>query len=228
MRWLAALVVLPVFVAGCASLTIHDVTLSSVTAVDAHDQVELARRGDALLVARMAGNLALENDASLAKNDTPGRVPPHYVLLKVEFTSHADLSKVNYGDNLGNEIFFCNRPKAHTLVGTPYVYSNGAVMPSPTNAEPIKLPASNGTTILSYHVFVRAADDESDRPSSPPLESFNLREKAEDICFKLVGGAYRKLGYESNTVTIPATLIQAALQNAPGDVPLLPLRRSPQ
>jgi hypothetical protein len=166
------------------------------------------------ILARMTGDPALLKDQELTKIGSPTEKTAerhHELFLEAKFTSHVDLTKVNYGDNLGNEVFFCHRPDAHTLLPWPYVYSNGHEVPSGDNAEPTRLSDGKEGLLFSYYVFFRVSRDENGRPSKPPLESFDLRKNPEDVCFRLVGGAYRAFGYTSNTVEISKETILTAL-----------------
>ena len=220
LRLALTMTIVPLICAGCASVSIDDLSLSSVQAVDAYDQAEFGQPGDMRrILARMAGNPAIENDPNPTLQAPPGSVSSkrtHDLLLKAEFTSHVDLSKVDYGDSLGNEVFFCHRPHIHTLIDVPYVYSNGQVVPSANMAPPSQTPVgADEKPLFIYYVYFRVARDDSLTPSKSPLESFDLRRVSEDICFKVVGGAYRALGYASNVVTIPKTTITKALADAP-------------
>jgi hypothetical protein len=203
----------PLFCGGCASVSINDLALSAVHVVDGHDQAELARPGDMRpILARMAGDPSLLSDPRLEKESLAAPTErPHQLLIRVEFSSLVDFSKINYGDNLGTEIFFCDRPDAHTLIGMPYVYSNGQIVPS---EEVSQTSSTAGDSLSKYYVFFRVF--ERFHPSNPPLESFDLRTHPEDVCFKLVGGAYRALGYSSNTIRVPSATITAALGDFPG------------
>jgi len=173
------------------------------------------------ILARMTGDPTLLKDQGLAKIEPPTEKAAerhHELFLEAKFTSHIDLTKINYGDNLGNEIFFCHRPDANTLLPTPYVYSNGHEVPSGDNAEPTRLSDDKGRPLFSYYIFFRVSRDENGRLSKPPFASFDLRKNPEDVCFRLVGGAYRAFGYRSNTVVVPREMIAAALSNLPPEI----------
>jgi hypothetical protein len=202
---------------GCASVSINDLRLSSVQVVNRDQQSEFPAAGDIRpMLSRMAGDPNLLTDPRLAKIARPVAAGTDGELLfKVEFTTRVDLSKVDYGDNLNNDIFFCHRPDIHVLLRLPYVYSNGHGVPSGFGDKPSQTTDDAGNSTFTYYIFFRVARDDRGTPSKPPLESFDLRQSPEDVCFRLVGGAYRALGYSSNIVVIPKEMIRAALRNFP-------------
>jgi hypothetical protein len=211
---ITATVVACAIVSGCASVSINDVSLTSVRLVDAADQAELPPPGDMrLIITRLAGDPALLQDLRVQAPTAPLH-REHEWLIRVDFTTRSDLSTVNYRDNLGNDIFFCDRPEAHTLLAIPYIYSNGEIVPSGNNTPP-EMMGSGAARVFAYHIFFRVSRDESVPPSKPPLESFDLRQKPEDVCFRIVGGEYRAFGYRSNTVVVPKNLIVGAVEGVP-------------
>ena len=92
-----------------------------------------------------------------------------------------------------------DRPRAHTLIGLPYVYSNGREVPSGDGVLPSRAPNGVGPEPqFLYYVFFRVFRDERKTISKPPLVSFDLRREAEDVCFEIVGGMPRAFGYSSS------------------------------
>lgn len=204
---------------SCVSVSINDVSLTSVRLVDAAKQAELPPPGDLrLIVARLAGDPAvLQGPQIQAPAASPHR--EHEWLVRVDFTTRSDLSTVSYRDNLGNDIFFCDRPDVHTLLAFPYIYSSGGIVPSGNGTSP-EMTGSGTARVFSYHIFFRVSRDDSHMPSKPPLESFDLRQNPEDVCFRIVGGEYRALGYRSNTVVVPKKLIAEIVR----DIPSVPIK----
>jgi hypothetical protein len=199
-------------VSSCASVSIDDVSLMSVRLVDAAEQAELPPPGDMrLIVARLAGDPAVLADPRIQAPAAPPH-REHEWLVRVDFTTRTDLSTVNYRDNLANDIFFCDRPDAHTLLPFPYIYSNGTIVPSGKGTTP-EVTGADAARLFSYHVFFRVSRDDSHTLSKPPLESFDLRRRPEDVCFRIVGGEYRALGYRSNTAIVPKETIANALKD---------------
>lgn len=201
---------------SCASVSIEDVTLSSVRAVDYHDETELPVPGDLRpYIADMAANPAIlrapPSSAGLPPLKTAER--PHRALLKVEFTSRIDLSKVDFADNLSTKTFFCRRSDANVLLGGVHIYSNHHVVPSGYN-EPIETSNTATGALYTYYTFISVARNEPGG-GKPVYESFDLRRNPEDVCFRLVGGEYRAFGYRSNIVSIPKALIARALDQGP-------------
>jgi hypothetical protein len=194
---------------ACASETFHDVTLLSVRAVDAHDQTELPLPGDPRpYVALMMGNPAVLRLSPPPDLKTAER--PHRPLLKVEFTSRSDLSKLDFADNLSTESFFCRRPDAKVLLGGVWNYSEGHLVPSGYE-ETIQSSSTVAGRLYTYYTFFSVARNGPLPSDRPAYEAFDLRRKTEDVCFRLVGGRYRAFGYYSNTVTIPKAVIARAL-----------------
>jgi hypothetical protein len=215
-------VVLALLCAGCASVSIHDLAFSSVQVVDHHDQPELPIPGDMRwILARMTGNaalLAVPEAAELAmigSGDAKSVERPHELLVKARFTSDVDLSKIDFRDNLDARIFFCHRPDAYTLLDLPRVYSHGYAVVPGIYVEPVREAEEKAGRRFVYYIFFRVSRDERGRHSKPPVESFDLRQNPEDVCFKLVGGAHRAFGYSSNVVLVPKDSIAAALRDHP-------------
>jgi hypothetical protein len=202
---------------ACASETIHDVTFSSVRAVDYHDQTELPLPGDLRpYIASMAGNPAIlrapPTASGLPALETAER--PHIAILKVEFTSGRDLSKIKFADGLSTESFFCRRPDTKVLLGGVRIYSDGQVVPSGYE-EAVQRSSTPTGPLHTYYTFLWVARSGGHPGDRPVYEAFDLRRDPEDVCFRLVGGEYRAFGYYSNTVTIPKALIARALNQHP-------------
>lgn len=210
--------ILASLVMGCTSESIHDLALKSVTVVDSHDQAELNYDSMRMILARMAGDPTVVRDPRLANLD-PRRERVHEWLVKAEFTSGTDLSRARYSDNLGSEIFFCHRPDAHTLLPTPYVYSNGSIVPSGKDMHLPRDTEPNVRPLFTYYVYFRVARNDAETASKPPLESFDLRKNPEDVCLRMVGGEYRGLGYYSNTIVVPRDMVAEVLKNLPATSP---------
>jgi hypothetical protein len=190
--------------AGCASVSIDDLQLSSISVVDRRSQLEIPAPGDIRLdLARMTGDPNLGPQIGTSSVNVP-----HELLIKAEFTSRVDFSKIDYRDNLDSQFFFCERPDAHVRIGLPYVYWNRSVVPATSTVQ--RQRANTAELPLVYYVFFRVAVQET-KPSKPPVESFDLRQNVQDVCFRLVGGQYRALGYTSNTVTVPKAAISKTL-----------------
>jgi len=171
-------------------------------AVDYKEQPELPRPGSPESFAGIAGG------ASLAYN--PPEEKPHELLLLAKVTSATDFSRFSDVSTLGLESNFCERPNANVLLSLPYIFSQGHDIrlspPAPIATDDDGKSGPLFTYDLYFHVSLRATS-----PSQPQEESFDLRTQPEDICFKIVRGAYRALGYSSNVVTIPKESITAAL-----------------
>ncbi len=131
---------------------------------------------------------------------------PHELLLKTEFTSKYDFSQIAYGDNLGDKVFFCQRPDAHVRLAFSSVYADGHEVPSGDRSV-----SKADSAPSTYYVFLRIALEERG-PSKPPFESFDLRRQPEDVCLVLEWGRYRKIGYTTNVVVVAANAIESALR----------------
>ena len=178
-------------VGGCAYAKIDDLAFASLELVGRHDPLELKQ-----MDARFSDVMKFD--------------PPNELLLKTKFTSTVDLSTVDEAVTLGNKVFFCDRPKAHLRLALRSVFwqmSEVSWMPTGTTIRPA---GAEPTTPITYHVFIRAALDEHG-PGNPRLESFDLWRHPEDVCFRVEGGAYRALGYRSNTVVVSKEEIAAVL-----------------
>src|SRR5262245_44525217 len=89
-------VVIAAGTSGCTSVTIQDLQLASLQLVERKDQAELAH-GGAEIISQMAGDPNL-----MRRDDLRTILPeaPNERLLKTQFTSEHDLSKIDFADNL--------------------------------------------------------------------------------------------------------------------------------
>jgi hypothetical protein len=193
-------------------VAIDDLALKSVSVVDRYDQTELPPPGDLRdLIARMAGDPSLET--SLPAPSPTDMVRLHELLLKVEFTSAVDLTQIPYSDNVAPEFFLCDRPRANLRLRLPGVYQDGVVIRGSTSGDTHVVRANSSGQRNGYYIYMRLALKEV-QPGNPPFESFDLANHPESVCFRLLGGRYRKLGYRSNVVAISPTLIFQSLQDS--------------
>jgi hypothetical protein len=131
----------------------------------------------------------------------PGSAPPNELLLKIDFTSMVDFFMPNPKDTPYKEIYFCDHPKALVLLSNAIISRNTPAIRSPS-PETVRAKGDHPKTPITYSIFVAVAWD-----SREPFESFDLWQHPEDICFRLVGGAYRP----SDIVVVTKEAIAAAL-----------------
>ncbi len=201
----ATLLLTALALGGCASVATEDLVFKSLQVVERRERPEIRRVGDlGSVLARMTGDLSVIRAPEVHKLG-PGIDAASELLLKVEFTSRFNFSGIAYGDDLGNKVFFCQRPDAHVRLALPYVYADGHEVPSGDRE------GRDGSSGTAYYIFLRVALDERE-PGKPPFQSFDLRRTSEDVCFRLEWGRYRKLGYTTNVVVIPSEAIASALR----------------
>src|SRR5215469_3215786 len=187
---------------GCISYTPSDLALKSVQAVDLHDQAEVDGPGTSPLKGMVDNNTLLR-----AGEPLHGGEKRHQLALKVEFTSALDIAKY-VTDNeypLGNDAFFCDHVDYDAMISFVRVYSGGYLLGEFERDPFLRYPSA----LKTYYIFVEVGQEASPL-SRPPREAFDLRQKPRDVCFVLRGGN-GPFGYKSNTVTIPAAAIAAAL-----------------
>jgi len=173
---------------GCVTTKVDDLTLASIETVDLQNQPELP--------------------ASFG--------PPHATLLKVSFRTTSDLARIDDVFTLSDEIFFCDRPDVHVRLGSPFVYQQGIKVPASAETLRVRNATAASSVPITYYTFLRASFDENPE-GKPPFESFDLKRLPKDVCFRLVGGAYRAFGWRSNTIVIPKHTIALMLQHVGRD-----------
>jgi hypothetical protein len=139
----------------------------------------------------------------------------HRPLLKVEFSSYANLFKFVNNYPVGNDSFFCDRPRDPTRISFPSVYFQGIHIwwPDDRRSEEQLAPGP-----VTYYVFLDVAKPE--RPKDiPPQKAYDLRQRPENVCFYLSGGNISGRGYRSNLVMVPKEAIAAALRVGPFGAP---------
>lgn len=157
----------------------------------------------------------LDQSEMRAPERANGGQKTHRPLLKVEFSSHANLFKLANDYPVGNYSFFCDRPRDPTRVSFPGVYFQGIHIwwPDDRRSEDELAPGP-----VTYYVFLDVAKPE--RPNDiPPQKAFDLRQRPENVCFYLSGGNISGRGYRSNLVMVPKEAIAAALRVGPFGAP---------
>jgi hypothetical protein len=191
---------------GCISYTPSDLALTSVEAVDLHDQAEVPGPG----VSPLRG-MVDNNTLTLLGEELTGGEKPHRLVLKVEFTSALDIAKYVTENEypLGAYAAFCDHFDYALNISFVWVYSRGYLL-GRFERDPFLHDAS---ALKTYYIFVKVEDKARPR-DIPPREAFDLRQTPKNVCLVLRGGN-GPFGYKSNTVTIPTATIAAALREIP-------------
>jgi len=196
---------------GCISTNVPgDLVLVSVQAVDWRDQDEMPGPGASPLV-----GMVNSRTLALMGQSVTGGPKPSRPLLKVEFTSATNLSKfaIENSYNLANRAYFCDHPVKDVTLSFPYIFWRGTRL-GQQEGDPIERQVQAARASITYYIFIDVAREP--RPGDrPPQEGFDLRQKAEDVCFAVGGGNESGRGYSSNTVVIPKDVIATALRKAP-------------
>lgn len=177
------------FLGGCTTHTPNDITLSSVEAVDLYDKREL---GDDLNSGRS-----------------------HRLLLQVEFTTTTNLMRLaqDKGLSVTSSAYFCDKPEERVILSYVLIFTNGVQVDAPS-LSPVQSNRNITDPPSAYYFFTNVQNDGSisTHPTEPEVfHAFDLRHQPLDICFNIRGATGKLSGYESNTVTIPAETIEAAL-----------------
>ncbi len=182
--------------AGCVSPA-PDIKLGAVTVVNADSQGDLAHALEARKFS--IGGIGF----------VPDRAMPTGPLLLTHFTSQTDLARLPYNASLQVDSFFCDRPQAHVMLG-----AGDAILSAGRDVADGPAPdaAANPAGPFDYAIFFHVARQTNPR-LIPPDVGFDFRAAPEDICFALVGGPNRDLGYRSNELRIAADTISAAIRN---------------
>jgi hypothetical protein len=133
---------------------------------------------------------------------------PSALLLKVSFSTTTDLTQIDDAVTLGDEAFFCDKPDIHARLASPNIFWNGIKIPTWPDTPKIRPNTSHDP--ITYYTFLRVTLDEPDT-GKPLFSSFDLARDPQNICLRLVGGAYRAFGWRSNTIVIPKDTISSVL-----------------
>jgi hypothetical protein len=188
--------------------------LISLTVVDYYDQAELPVPGSSASLSGIMGGQVLARGTPHEK--------PHELLLLARISSSKDFSRVPFSNTLGIKSYICQRENARIFLTLPYIFMAGRDIrlgPVPN------VTGNNGvSTPFVYSIYFRVAR-KGNGTAVPPEDSFDLQQQPTDLCFTLVGGDYRALGYRSDTLRVPKEMIAAALHdyqighaNNPSDV----------
>ena len=230
MKQAFVLLALHAFLGGCMVYYPTDVKLVAVTAVDFKERAELGWReenpyNDLLrkLYFERKGGIIRRGDVepffSSPQAEKLESVKPSRPMLKVEFGSKENLSEYVHenGYTLGFQGYFCGYYNKLTI---PVAVKLG----SSVYWGPFDLYRSMNYLIeqevgepIIYHALI-----EVDLPPNSfglmygPQDNFDFRVEARDVCFVLLGGAApAPIGFKSNEVMIPKTVIAEALKDLP-------------
>jgi hypothetical protein len=192
-------------VSGFAADSTADLALVSVLAVDRYDQTELPTPSANAYTGFLSDQEMVRHGLANPYGDRP-----HELLLKVQFSSKTNLERFKSRDayDLASTAFFCDRPKDNVFLSFSYVYSQGALL-GKQGDDPIQKSLERPIT---YYMFLRVSR-RAVTPATPPQVSFDLRQKADDICFYIGSTNRRMFGFRSNTVRITKDIIAATLQS---------------
>jgi hypothetical protein len=125
---------------------------------------------------------------------------PHRELMRVEFTTSADLRKAaKYGGKIVFlHSYFCDREDDHVGLGGPGVYVE------------MKDASAEQSVSNDRYIFFLDVSREAQPMSIPPKQGFDLSVASEDICFYVTIHGALITSYTSPVARIPKAAIHQA------------------
>jgi hypothetical protein len=199
--------------AGCVTTRVNDIHVTSIEAVHL-DRTEVIQRSSR---------------------------SPDTLLLRVHFSTKEDLNALMQAHGpISNDAYPCSHSdREEVMMALSPIFQAGEELRvreyvQGTNRRVDRSPPLPGAQ-ASYYSYLLA------KHSGPAVfyrfgepvnyYIFDLQIRPEDVCFVLAGGNYRKLGYKSNEVVIPAERLRDAilssrsLNAAQPEVPAVPTGR---
>lgn len=148
--------------------------------------------------------------------------PPNRMMLKIEISTKSILEIYGAEKSISNEAFFCKDPDLLINLAHDRVFQNGKDISTPLMSDELsalKEEVGDKTKTSernNYYVYINTIHYGHDFHYYYGKKEYyyehDLVNNPEDVCIKLIGGYYRKLGYESNTIRIPKQKIADAIK----------------